>query len=95
MVVGMDAFHNTPGKKDSIFGFVATVDRNFSKYFSHSHVLPSGQEITPFLQQVYEKALKEFKEQNGIYPKQVFSIIKHKQHFRLLIRENCNIKSNI
>lgn len=49
MVVGMDVFHNTPGKKESIFGFVSTVDRNFSKYYSHSHVLPTGQEITPFL----------------------------------------------
>nr|BAC02573.1 piwi-related protein [Tetrahymena thermophila] len=71
MVVGMDVFHNTPGKKESIFGFVSTVDRNFSKYYSHSHVLPTGQEITPFLQQVYEQALKEFKDSNGVYPQQI------------------------
>lgn len=77
MVVGMDVFHNTPGKKDSIFGFVATVDRNFSKYFSHSHVLPSGQEITSFLQTVYEKALKEFKQQNGVFPQKVANHLAH------------------
>jgi hypothetical protein len=42
MIVGMDVFHNVPGKKESIFGFVSTVDKDFAKYYSNSHVLPCG-----------------------------------------------------
>lgn len=42
MIVGIDVYHNIPGKKESIFAFVCTVDKDFSKYYSNSHNLPSG-----------------------------------------------------
>ncbi len=49
MIVGIDVFHNIPGKRESILGFVATTNNYFTKYISYSQNVPAGQEISVFL----------------------------------------------
>ena len=45
MVVGFDVYHDTLTRGKSVGGFVASLDRNFTKYYSKTTMQTSSHEI--------------------------------------------------
>ena len=68
MVIGMDVFHDTVNKRKSVVGFCATINKNFSKYYSTSTMQEIGQEITPTVGKLFKEVLAAYKTARGSYP---------------------------
>ena len=68
MLVGIDPYQKNMGggKKVNILAFCATMDRNFSKYWTTVRIQDFGQETGTQLQSCMTQALAEFKEANKI-----------------------------
>ena len=71
MIIGIDVYHKTSNKNQSLLAFCATMNRHFSKYWSTVREQEIGQEIGTRLQTAILEALREFKETNKIFPKNV------------------------
>jgi len=71
MVVGIDVFHKTAMKKDSLLAFCATVNRHFSRYWSTIDVHPPGEEIGKGIQTAVTNSLKAFKDINKRFPSRI------------------------
>lgn len=69
MIVGYDVFHKMKAK--SYLAYCATINRNFTKYWSDYKQQAEYQEIADQLQNVVEQSVDAFKASNGIYPKQM------------------------
>ena len=72
MVVGIDVFHKTAMKQDSLLAFCATVNIHFSRYWSTIDLHRPGEEIGKGIQNAVVNSLKAFKEVNhGRFPSRI------------------------
>jgi aubergine-like protein len=71
MVVGIDVFHDTVNKRNSILGFCATIHPNLSKYYSTIAVHSTGQEIGTVIGNLFTEAINVFSEKAKRYPETV------------------------
>ena len=68
MVVGIDVFHKTSMKKDSLLAFCGTVNRYLSRYWSTINLHAPGEEIGKGIQSAVRDCMIAFNEVNGIFP---------------------------
>lgn len=71
MVVGIDVFHDTVNKRNSILGFCATIHPNLNKYYSTITVHPTGLEIGTAIGNLFTEAINVFSEKAKRYPETV------------------------
>ena len=77
MLVGIDVCHHVGKYKDSILGFTATMDRYIGRYYIDSVKVANPDnkkkpsEILFKLEDLFQKAILRFKEENGITPKRI------------------------
>lgn len=72
MVVGIDVFHQTSMKKNSLLAYCATVNKHFSRYWSTINLHAPGEEIGQGIQTAVKDSLLDFKETNkGIFPSRI------------------------
>jgi aubergine len=64
MVCGYDVTHDTMNKGSSFGGFVATLNDNFSRYFSTVFAHPNGSDISNSMANALERALVKFQKYN-------------------------------
>lgn len=69
MVVGYDVHHKK--KQGSTMAFNATYDKNFCKFWTETIFERECQEFGTKLEPTLIGALKNFKDSNGCYPKQI------------------------
>lgn len=63
MIIGIDAYHETRKRYCSVVGFVASIDRFFTEWFSSAIIHKSShQEISTSFHVVMNKALDKFKQ---------------------------------
>jgi aubergine-like protein len=65
MLVGIDVCHNSFTAKKSVLGFCASLDQNFTRYFSKAAIHDVGQEISDVLTPLFLESLKHFYAANG------------------------------
>mmetsp|Transcript_8287 Transcript_8287/g.8161 ORF Transcript_8287/g.8161 Transcript_8287/m.8161 type:complete len:110 (+) Transcript_8287:1557-1886(+) len=72
MVIGIDVFHDTVSKAQSILGFVASLNEEFTQYFNtikkQDHI---GQEIAGSVSVCFNEAINSYKENSGHYPEMI------------------------
>src|SRR5689334_13159243 len=68
MIVGIDVCHDTARGGQSVVGFCATMNANFTKYFSKTVHQASGQEIVDGLKVCMTEALRQYFELNKSLP---------------------------
>jgi aubergine-like protein len=72
MLIGADVFHNTRNNKNSVVGFCASMDSDFTKFHSQSHVQPNeGEELIKVMGELVGNALDAYKDQNGRFPEMI------------------------
>lgn len=71
MVVGIDIYHDSAGKRQSICGFVASMNRNCTRWFSRCTLQPVSQEIVDGLKICLVSALTKFHEVNHSLPDKI------------------------
>jgi len=74
MIIGADVFHNIGQKKDSCIGFCASLDPNFSKFYSRISLQKPGQELMDNLSGLIKDAIAKYFEFNGkkFFPEYIF-----------------------
>lgn len=68
MIIGIDTFHNK-GSKFSIYGFTATLNDTFTRYYSTA--VQQLQELGDSVTVCLTKSLIKYREINGCFPKQI------------------------
>eukprot|EP01017_Pseudomicrothorax_dubius_P037769 TRINITY_DN557_c0_g1_i2.p1 TRINITY_DN557_c0_g1~~TRINITY_DN557_c0_g1_i2.p1 ORF type:complete len:827 (+),score=223.84 TRINITY_DN557_c0_g1_i2:102-2483(+) len=88
MLIGTDVFHKIGARKQSCVGFCATLDPNFTKYYSTIRMQNTGEEVMPTVGKLVEAALRAYLAKNkqlpsliifyrdGVADNQINSIIK-------------------
>ncbi|WAQ95553.1 PIWL2-like protein [Mya arenaria] len=71
MVVGIDIYHDSAAKKQSICGFVASMNKNCTRWFSRCKVQPVSQELVDGLKFCLVSALTKFHETNHFLPEKI------------------------
>jgi len=72
MVCGLDVYHNTGKKSQSLLAFCASINPRATKYWSACKIQGNaGEEISNTLEGVMSDALKAFKQTNGRFPNKV------------------------
>ncbi|XP_022818139.1 piwi-like protein Siwi [Spodoptera litura] len=72
LVIGYDVCHDTRSKEKSFGGFVASLDRYLTRYFSAVNSHTSGEELSSHMSFNVGSALKKFREVNGALPNRIF-----------------------
>lgn len=73
MIIGIDVCHDTtPGGRQSVVGFCATMNNYFTKYYSRAIFQSRTQEIVDGLKSCFQDALRAFFQVNGCLPERVF-----------------------
>jgi len=67
MVVGIDVFHRSNMRKDSLLAYCATVNRHLSRYWSTVDV-HLGEEMGVSIQSAVKRSITEFRNINGVFP---------------------------
>lgn len=71
MIVGVDIYHDSAGKKQSVCGFVASMNRNCTRWFSRCRIHPVSQELVDGLKICMVSALTKFHEVNHMLPDKI------------------------
>lgn len=71
MVIGMDVCHRVGKSKQSVLGFVASLDKYVGKYYSASQAQSEKQEIAFSIEKLFQEAILAFKKENGIMPQRI------------------------
>ncbi|XP_063893516.1 piwi-like protein Siwi isoform X1 [Helicoverpa armigera] len=72
MVIGYDVCHDTRSKEKSFGGFVATLDRHLTRYFSAVNSHTSGEELSAHMGFNVAASLRRYREINGALPQRIF-----------------------
>ena len=65
MICGIDVFHKTAMKKNSLLAFCGTMNRHFSRYWSTIDMHAPGEEIGKGIQSAVKDCILAFKQANG------------------------------
>jgi aubergine-like protein len=71
MVIGIDVFHDTKNRRQSVLGFCATIHPNLSKYYSTVAMHETGQEVATTIGNLFFEAAEVFQRKRGHYPQTV------------------------
>ncbi|KAH3863467.1 hypothetical protein DPMN_026456, partial [Dreissena polymorpha] len=71
MVIGVDIYHDTAGKKQSICGFVASMNKNCTRWYSRCMIQPVSQELVDGLKVCLVSALTKYHETNHELPEKI------------------------
>ncbi|XP_071789596.1 piwi-like protein 1 [Asterias amurensis] len=71
MVVGIDSYHDSSSKGRSVGGFVATMNKTLTRYYSRCTFQHSGQELIDGLKVCMKAALKMYHEINNALPQRI------------------------
>ncbi|NXP80195.1 PIWL1 protein, partial [Ramphastos sulfuratus] len=71
MIVGIDCYHDTCAGKQSIAGFVASMNQTMTRWFSRCAVQTRGQELVDGLKACLQTALREWFKWNKCLPSRV------------------------
>jgi len=72
MLIGADVFHNTRNNKKSVVGFCASIDSDFTKFYSQAHVQDEeGQELVYVMGDLMRNALEEYQSVNKRLPEMI------------------------
>ncbi|KFV63354.1 Piwi-like 1 [Dryobates pubescens] len=71
MIVGIDCYHDTLAGKQSIAGFVASMNQTLTRWFSRCAVQTRGQELVDGLKACLQTALREWFKWNKCLPSRV------------------------
>ncbi|NXX46968.1 PIWL1 protein, partial [Tricholaema leucomelas] len=71
MIVGIDCYHDTLGGKQSIAGFVASMNQTMTRWFSRCAVQTRGQELVDGLKVCLQTALREWFKWNKCLPSRI------------------------
>uniref|UniRef100_A0A8V0ZVE7 Piwi-like protein 1 n=1 Tax=Gallus gallus TaxID=9031 RepID=A0A8V0ZVE7_CHICK len=71
MIVGIDCYHDTLSGKQSIAGFVASLNEKMTRWFSRCVVQSRGQEIVDGLKACLQTALREWFKWNKYLPSRI------------------------
>ncbi|XP_009069078.1 PREDICTED: piwi-like protein 1 [Acanthisitta chloris] len=72
MVVGIDCYHDTISGKQSVAGFVASLNQTMTRWFSRCVVQSLGQEIVDGIKACLQTALKTWLQWNKYLPTRIF-----------------------
>ncbi|XP_041985328.1 piwi-like protein Siwi [Aricia agestis] len=72
MVIGYDVCHDTRSKEKSFGGFVASMGRMMSDYYSCVNAHTSGEELSGHMAFNMASALRKYREKNGDLPTRIF-----------------------
>lgn len=67
MVIGVDIYHDAAGKKQSICGFVASMNRTCTRWYSKCMLQPVGQELVDLLKICFTSALQKYHQVSNAY----------------------------
>lgn len=62
MVIGIDIYHDSAGKKQSVCGFVASMNKLCTRWYSRCNVQPVSQELVDGLKICFTSALTKYHE---------------------------------
>ncbi|NXJ77374.1 PIWL1 protein, partial [Trogon melanurus] len=71
MIVGIDCFHDTVSGKQSIAGFVASLNQTMTRWFSRCAVQGRGQELVDGLKTCMQTALRDWFKWNKCLPSRI------------------------
>jgi len=72
MIIGIDSFHKSMMKNKSILAYCATMDRNFSKYWSSVQEYSSYEDLGKAFQTMVENSMLAFQETNKpVFPQRI------------------------
>ncbi|XP_034947193.1 piwi-like protein Ago3 [Chelonus insularis] len=73
MIVGMDVYHSGPGgtTRSSVAGFVASLDKSFTTWYSRPYFQRPGQEYIDVLKICFASALTAYRNKRGVYPERI------------------------
>ena len=71
MIMGIDVHHDPRGDRNSIAAVVASINKNYSQWFSMSKAQLAGVELLDSLQSLTLKALIKYKDVNGFPPDRI------------------------
>jgi aubergine-like protein len=65
MLIGVDIYHKLISGNQSCMGIVASLDENFTKYYSRVLLMKKGTEMAVEIAGIIEQAIKAYFEFNG------------------------------
>ncbi|KAK3770140.1 hypothetical protein RRG08_007051 [Elysia crispata] len=72
MVVGMDSYHDSSNKGQSVGAMVASLNKECTRYYSKTEYHPSKDELMRNLGVLFTGALRKYHEVNGSLPQKLF-----------------------
>lgn len=72
MIVGIDTYHDSEQKGQSVGGFIASINQNYTRWFSSTTFQQTGTELIDGLKRCMNGALKKYFEINNKMPAKVF-----------------------
>jgi aubergine-like protein len=72
MVVGIDTFHDSASKKRSAVGFVASLNKSLTRYYSRSFLQDQNEELAKGLNSAMTACLKKYLQVNQALPTRIF-----------------------
>lgn len=72
MIVGIDVYHKTDKKYNSITGFVSSLNHDQTRWYSKVCFQMVGQELTDTLKIAFMQSLKKYQEVNNFLPDRIF-----------------------
>lgn len=72
MIVGIDVYHEKGKQMSSVVGFVASMDKTFTEWYSVAAMQRSThQELMKSVQDAFHKVVNQFKAKNGLLPEKI------------------------
>ncbi|XP_022171132.1 piwi-like protein Ago3 [Myzus persicae] len=72
MIVGIDVYHEKGKQTSSVVGFVASMDKTFTEWYSVAAMQRSThQELMKSVQDAFHKVVVQFKAKNGLLPEKI------------------------
>ncbi|GFO44194.1 piwi-like protein 1 [Plakobranchus ocellatus] len=72
MVVGMDSYHDSSNKNQSVGALVASLNKECTRYFSKTEYHPSKDDLMRNLTVLFSGALRKYHDVNGSLPQKIF-----------------------
>ncbi|XP_022814819.1 piwi-like protein Siwi isoform X1 [Spodoptera litura] len=72
LVVGYDVCHDTKSKQKSFGGYIASLDRYMTRYYSAVNSHTSGEELSNHMGFNTATAVKKYRDVNGMLPQRIF-----------------------
>ncbi|XP_039273647.1 piwi-like protein 1 [Styela clava] len=72
MIIGIDTYHDSAQKGQSVGGFIASINPSFTRWYSNTTFQQTGTEMIDGLKRCFSGALKKYHRDNGQLPGKIF-----------------------